>query len=244
MQTDAPSPPMTLARRLEDASGLDAAVDRLEPVVAGAARGRAGDILLGRWLGHAAHPLLSDLPIGCWTAAGLLDLFGGRSTHRAAQRLVGLGVAFVPITAATGWAEWSAASDRRVKRVGVVHAAGNTAAVVLYVASWRARRRGHHLRGAVLGLVGGGLAGFTGYLGGHMAFVRGAGHGARDTSPEPPVPAEHELIDARQAAELLNVDLAQIEAMVEADLLVPVSGSGADATFEPADVLAARLVGG
>ena len=55
------------------------------------ASGAAGcaDALTGRWLGHAVHPVLTDLPIGFWTSAFTLDLIGGRRSRAAAQRLVG-----------------------------------------------------------------------------------------------------------------------------------------------------------
>jgi hypothetical protein len=35
--------------------------------------GPVKDALSGDWLGHALHPLLTDLPIGTWTSAVLLD---------------------------------------------------------------------------------------------------------------------------------------------------------------------------
>ena len=136
-------------------------------------------MLQGRWLGHALHPLLTDVPLGCWLSANLLDLLGGRRSRPAAQRLVGLGLMAVPPTMATGWADWSTIEDDGPRRVGVVHAVGNAAVGSLYFLSWRARRRGRHLRGAALGLTGGLLAMGTGYLGGHLSFARGAGMGQR-----------------------------------------------------------------
>ena len=39
--------------------------------------GPAKDAISGVWLGHALHPLLTDLPIGTWTSAVLLDWLGG-----------------------------------------------------------------------------------------------------------------------------------------------------------------------
>ena len=69
----------------------------------------------GEWLGHALHPLLTDLPLGCWLSAGLLDLLGGRRGRPAAQRLVALGLLFVPVTAASGLVDWTSASDVRVR---------------------------------------------------------------------------------------------------------------------------------
>jgi uncharacterized membrane protein len=254
------SAPTWLTRQvdaLEANEALDAPVERLQPLAGKLAAGSAGPALQGRWLGHALHPLLTDFPLGCWAASGLLDLLGGKQSRRASQRLVGLGLAFVPITAASGMADWSTVEDQRVKRVGAVHAIGNTVVAALYYGSWRARRRGHHFNGVVLGMAGGIVAWGTGYLGGHMSFARGAGMGERGLHPDDPRAvgmggaggaawsgSEADLLGVGAAAELLGVDPAQIQAMVAGDLLVPVRGTGPDAEFSRAEVLAARLVGG
>lgn len=160
-----------------------AAVDRVGDVLAGPAarlgQGRLGATLRGEWLGHALHPLLTDLPLGCWLASGLLDLCGGRRTRIAARQLVGCGVLAAVPTAASGLADWSTVSDPRVRRVGTVHAVGNVIMLVVYALSWRARRRRKHWRGVGLGLIGGALGWATGYLGGHMSFNLGTGVGDR-----------------------------------------------------------------
>jgi uncharacterized membrane protein len=257
------SAPTWLTRQvdaLEQAEGLDRAVERLEPVAAKLAAGATGEALQGKWLGHAFHPLLTDFPLGCWAASGLLDLVGGKRSHHASQRLVGLGLAFVPLTAATGMSDWSGVDDRRVKRVGAVHAIGNTLVAALYYRSWRRRRRGHHLTGVVYGMAGGLVAWGTGYLGGHMSFARGVGTGERGLHQEESTlrrmggltgtvrgqvaDNDAELLDVWSAAALLDVDADQVQAMVAADLLVPASGSGSAAKFNRADVMAVRLVGG
>ncbi|MDQ6642413.1 MAG: hypothetical protein M3Y66_07965, partial [Actinomycetota bacterium] len=49
--------------------------------------------LRGGWLGHGVHPVLTDLPLGCWVSATLVDLVGGHQGRTAATRLVGIGVA-------------------------------------------------------------------------------------------------------------------------------------------------------
>jgi MFS family permease len=109
----------------------------------------------------------------------VLDVLGGKGSRTGARRLVGLGVLAVPITAATGLADWSTTSDARVRRVGAVHAIGNGVVGLAYLLSWRARRRGAHLRGKAWGFVGAGGAWITGYLGGHLSFGRGVGVGER-----------------------------------------------------------------
>ncbi|MCU1361331.1 MAG: Ferredoxin, 2Fe-2S, partial [Ilumatobacteraceae bacterium] len=160
---------------VEESSAVDGAVGAVDPVARRLTSGSRGDALRGEWLGHALHPLLTDFPLGCWAAASLLDIVGGRSARMAAQRLVGLGLMFVPLTAASGMADFAVVDDQRVRRVGAVHAIGNAIVAGVYLTSWRKRRHGLHLSGVVLSMVGGTVAWGTGYLGGHMSFARGAG---------------------------------------------------------------------
>jgi uncharacterized membrane protein len=246
--------PRTLRRSvaaLEGSTALDAAVAVVDPLADRVRASPGGDALRGEWLGHALHPLLTDFPLGCWTAAGLLDMVGGKRARPAAQRLIGLGLLFVPATAASGMADYPSAGEQRVKRVGAVHAIGNTMVACLYLMSWRRRRQGHHLRGVVLGMVGGVLAAGTGYLGGHMSFARGTGVGERGLTPQPSAADADEslvdvaaLIDIGAAAAMLQVHRDQIEALVAGELLIPVDGSGQTMRFREADVLAVRLAGG
>ncbi|HLM16951.1 MAG TPA: DUF2231 domain-containing protein [Acidimicrobiia bacterium] len=176
-----------LIERLEHADALDGAVGRLQEVARGLAAGGRGPVLQGEWLGHAFHPLMTDFPLGCWIGAGLLDIFGGRGARDAARRLVGMGLLAVPLTAATGMADWSAVDNAGPRRVGAVHMVGNVAVGGAYFLSWRARRRGHHALGVGWALAGGSLAWVTGYLGGHLSFARGVGVGARGLEVEEPV---------------------------------------------------------
>ena len=166
-----PPVPTALAwtRRLESLSALDPVVRTVRPfadaLVADPAR---RDLLRGAWLGHPLHPVLTDLPIGLWTSATVLDVVGGRTARPAARRLLGLGLLAAAPTAWTGWADWSALGERE-QRVGVVHASTNALAVVLFASSWLARRRGDHRRGQALGLAATTALGVGGYLGGHLA---------------------------------------------------------------------------
>ena len=161
--------------RLEDAAALDAAVQAVEPTIRSVfGTGARAAVLRGEWLGHAVHPLLTDLVLGTWTSASLLDLFGGDESSAAAQRLVGAGLLAVGPTAWAGWAEWSAAGPRD-KRVGLVHAVTNGVAISLYAASWVARVRGRHGSGARLAMAGAAAAGVGGYLGSHLALARKLG---------------------------------------------------------------------
>ena len=161
--------------RLENATALDGPVHALEPKIRALfGSGTRGSVLRGDWLGHAVHPLLTDLVIGTWTSATVLDLVGGSDSPVPAQRLIGTGLLAAGPTAWTGWAEWSAAGPRD-KRVGLVHAVTNGLAISVYAASWIARRRGRHATGARLALAGATVSGVGAYLGGHLAIARKVG---------------------------------------------------------------------
>jgi predicted membrane protein DUF2231 len=168
-------PPMIVrwTLRLEEATALDKPVQALAPSIRSAfGSGRRGSLLRGEWLGHAVHPLLTDVVLGTWTSATILDLLGGRDSSAAARRLVGTGLLAVAPTAWTGWAEWSAAPGQREKRVGLVHATTNGVAIGVYAASWVARRRGRHRTGVRLALAGAAVSGVGAYLGGHLTEAR------------------------------------------------------------------------
>ncbi|HEX8104828.1 MAG TPA: hypothetical protein VF533_19570, partial [Solirubrobacteraceae bacterium] len=85
----APSPLHLLAERLEGLSALDGVGKTVAKQVRGLlAPGTLKDTLSGTALGHALHPVLTDVVIGSWTSATLLDLIGGKSTDAAARKLI------------------------------------------------------------------------------------------------------------------------------------------------------------
>jgi nitrite reductase/ring-hydroxylating ferredoxin subunit/uncharacterized membrane protein len=168
-----------------DAVGAIAGIEPLDEPAATVAKkvrdtvpaGPVKDALSGTWLGHALHPLLTDLPIGTWTSAVVLDWLGGRSTQDAADRLIGLGLAFSLPTSITGMTEWADAepASDEVRRVGAVHAAANAGAALLFGASLAARKRGARGAGKALALAGAGVLTASGHLGGHLAYADGVG---------------------------------------------------------------------
>lgn len=155
---------------LEQDSALDGAVGTLaEYAEVLADRPRLLQVLRGdSWLGHSLHPPLTDLPLGAWMSASILDLLGPEGSEDAARRLIGLGLLGAVPTALAGLADWRSLSSQSDRRTGVVHAAGNTAALAAYTCSWMARRRGRNRLGVALALLGAGLSGGAGYLGGHL----------------------------------------------------------------------------
>jgi nitrite reductase/ring-hydroxylating ferredoxin subunit/uncharacterized membrane protein len=162
-----------LLDKLEKATALDNVGDRLQAATQAVIRPqRLRDLLHGVWLGHSLHPVLVQAPVGAFISAAVLDLLPGR--RRAATTLIAMGTATALPAAAAGLTDWaSLARDQR--RTGLVHAAGNTVALTLYVASLAARVRGRHGWGKALGFAGLSAAGASAYLGGHLSYKQGAG---------------------------------------------------------------------
>ena len=125
-------------------------------------------------LGHSLHPVLTDLPLGCWTSASLVDLLGGRAGRGAATRLVAVGLLAAGPTAYAGLASWSRLEGPE-RRLGAVHAIGNDVAIVFFAGSWLARARGNHWKGVRLALLGNLATAAAGHLGGVLALERGTG---------------------------------------------------------------------
>src|SRR5436309_9774195 len=99
--------------------------------------------------------MLTDVVIGSFTSASLLDLLVDGS-DAASQRLIGLGLlAYLP-TAAAGINDWADTEviDDGIRRVGLAHASFNAVGASLYALSWRARRRGSRRLGTAFGLAG------------------------------------------------------------------------------------------
>jgi nitrite reductase/ring-hydroxylating ferredoxin subunit/uncharacterized membrane protein len=167
-----------LAERVGAAAALDGPAEAVAGWVRGIVpKGPIKDTLSGTPLGHALHPFLTDLPIGTWTSAALLDVVGGRAARPASERLIAAGLLAAVPTAASGlndWADTTPASDS-VRRVGAVHAVANVAALGLYAASLAARRADRHGRGVALGLAGIGALTVGGHLGGHLSYAKGVG---------------------------------------------------------------------
>ncbi|CAA9270606.1 MAG: Ferredoxin, 2Fe-2S [uncultured Acidimicrobiales bacterium] len=136
--------------------------------------GRLKDLLSGTWLGHALHPMLTDVPIGFWTSAWTLDMVGGKKSGAAARKLVGLGILAAVPTAATGASDWADTTGGE-RRVGLVHAAANSAALAAFVASYLHRRKGNRAKGIGWGSVGALSATVGGHLGGHLIDALGVG---------------------------------------------------------------------
>lgn len=154
--------------------------DRLAPAVGKvfAAAGDRGsdvkDFLNGVWLGHALHPAITDIPVGAWTAALVMDAADGVSRNeglrQGASLAIGVGLVGAVGAAVTGLTDWSD-TDGKARRIGLAHGLLNLAAASLYAGSLVARANKHHAKGKALGVAGYGMAFFSAYLGGELVYT-------------------------------------------------------------------------
>src|SRR5512146_557414 len=91
--------------------------------------------LNGTWLEHPLHSVLTDVPIGGWTVAILLDLialtFGVQNLGLASGIAIGLGVLGALGAIATGFADWMDVDPPELA-VGIIHGIINFTATVLF----------------------------------------------------------------------------------------------------------------
>jgi nitrite reductase/ring-hydroxylating ferredoxin subunit/uncharacterized membrane protein len=164
-----------LASRIGELEGLDRGTG---PAARAAKRlippGLLKDVLSGSPLGHPLHPALTDVPIGSFTAATVIDLIGGERSEGTVEALLVLGIITTLPTASAGLADWSDTFGPE-QRIGLVHAVANVAALSLFAGSLAARRLGRRGLGRALGLAGESVLLTGGYLGGHLTYARGVG---------------------------------------------------------------------
>lgn len=145
--------------------------------------------LHGTGLGHPLHPTITDVPVGAWTAAAVLDVVDavspqGEGFRGAARTAVGVGVVGAAGAAVTGITDWQHTHDD-ARRLGLVHGVLNTAALGLQVLSWRDRGRQRTGRARLSGAVAYALVIGSGYLGGALVFRHGIGVSHADEQLEP-----------------------------------------------------------
>lgn len=167
-------------RTVEGQRWLDQPGYRLEHTLAlgfnllGTRGRRLQNLLHGTWLGHPIHPALTDVPLGAWTAALVLDGIDAVSSRpdgfrQAAHLAVGVGIVGGLGAAVTGLTDWQYTHDT-TRRAGLVHGVLNSAALGVYLVSWRDRHHGRLSRARTTGILGYCLVAAGSYLGGHLVF--------------------------------------------------------------------------
>ena len=155
----------------------DPLATRLQPLIKRAVSAPpVHDFLDGVWLGAPLHPPLTDVPVGAWTTALLLDtgsaLSGDRGLGAAADRALAVGTLAAVPTAVTGLNDLRDLTGQS-RRIAMVHATANVVGLSLSTASLAYRRTGR--RGLARGLSGAGylISSVAAHLGGKLSFGLG-----------------------------------------------------------------------
>jgi nitrite reductase/ring-hydroxylating ferredoxin subunit/uncharacterized membrane protein len=131
------------------------------------------NFLNGTWLGHPLHAVLTDVPVGAWTAALIFDgleMMSGRDEFAtASDTAVAIGIAGALGAAVTGMADWQDA-DAPARRPGMIHGILNLSGTALFTASLISRRRKSRNVGRILGALGYGVMTAAARLGGKMVY--------------------------------------------------------------------------
>jgi nitrite reductase/ring-hydroxylating ferredoxin subunit/uncharacterized membrane protein len=194
---------------IENQDWLGEAGDAIQPVIIKAfkAGGETGqkikNFLHGTWLGHPLHPVLTDVPIGSWTVAAVLDgieLAGNDDYKSGADAAIAIGITGALASAVTGLTDWTGTTKKR-RKVGLMHGLLNLTATGLYVTSLILRQR-KDSRGAAItfAMIGYGVTTAAAYLGGNLVYGEQTGVDHTATAAEYPkdfvaVLPESELVE-------------------------------------------------
>ena len=169
----------TSQRIVEALPFLDGIAERFQPKVQEAVDAggtKARNVLDGVWFEVPLHPVLTDVPIGSWTAALVfdgLDLVTGKQPVRnAADASIVFGVVGALGAATTGLSDWRYLRGGS-RRMGVAHGLLNVIALVLNIISLILRATGRRNAGRLAFLSGYSISGMAAHLGGELSYNYG-----------------------------------------------------------------------
>jgi nitrite reductase/ring-hydroxylating ferredoxin subunit/uncharacterized membrane protein len=180
---------------IEKQEWLDTAAEQGQKAISAAyeGAGEAGqkvkNFLHGTWLGHPLHSAVTDVPVGAWTAAVVLDAMsdvtGKRELQKGADAAIAVGLAGAGVSAITGLTDWQS-TDGRARQIGMLHGLMNTAGMMLFAASLIARKRDERTKGRGLSMLGFAVAMGAAYLGGKLVYSErvGTDHSVGQKFPE------------------------------------------------------------
>jgi len=178
------TPDITGGFDCEESPKTKAVEEKLQKLVhkAFASTGPSGqklkNFLNGIWLGHPLHAVLTDVPVGAWTAALIcdgLEIMSGRDEFAtASDTAVAIGIAGAVGAAVTGVADWQDA-DAPARRLGMIHGLLNLSGTALFTASLISRRRKSRNVGQILSALGYGVMTAAARLGGKMVYEHRVG---------------------------------------------------------------------
>lgn len=217
-----------ITKAIDQQEWLEPVADSMQSAVRGTydAMGPAGrqveDFLNGTWLGHPLHPVLTDLPVGAWTATVVLDalhiLTGKKGFGTGADAAAALGVGGGMAAGVAGLTDWQHLRGHP-RRIGTAHALFNGAAALLFTTSLVLRKLKLRALGQLTALLGLGMVGLGGYLGGHLVFKQriGVNHASAAQVPD-------EFTPVMEAAALEEGQMQRVEVNDTPVLLVRKDG--------------------
>ena len=143
---------------------------------------RPRTILAGPY-GHPFHATVVTIPIGAWTASIVFDIIALFASDPeafgvGAVWLIGIGIVGALIAAVFGLMDLQTlAQGSKARRVALSHMTLNTVGIVLFAVSFFIRLGAGYdevsVAGFIVSLVAFGAVGFSGYLGGELAYHYG-----------------------------------------------------------------------
>ncbi len=130
------------------------------------------DLLHGTWLGHALHPVITDVPVGALTVTLFLDLIG---QVEGAKWATLVGVLGMVGAALTGIADYTG-TDGKTRRYGTIHSLLMSVSLLLYLTSVLIRFdviAGTHQLAMAIAIAGYALLALGAYVGGELVFGLG-----------------------------------------------------------------------
>ncbi|HVF02978.1 MAG TPA: Rieske 2Fe-2S domain-containing protein [Rubrobacteraceae bacterium] len=170
----------TISERIVDRlPWLDGLAEKTQPKVQEAID-RGGvtlrNALDGVWIEVPLHPVLTDVPVGSWTAAITLDAIdlvsGSKAVRNAADGALAVGVVGGFAAAAVGISDWRYLSGGS-RRMGMAHGLLNTVGLALNTTSLILRATGRRNAGRLAFLAGFSINGIGAHLGGELSYNYG-----------------------------------------------------------------------
>jgi nitrite reductase/ring-hydroxylating ferredoxin subunit/uncharacterized membrane protein len=146
------------------------------------------NVLHGSWLGHPVHATVSDIPVGAWSTALVLDtaeiVFGKKELGPGADAAVAIGLVGASAASISGLADWKHTKGS-TQRTGLLHGLLNGVATMLYLLSFVLRKSGARGPGQLVSTLGFACTAAGSYLGGELVFDRLVGVSRAESPDEP-----------------------------------------------------------
>jgi uncharacterized membrane protein len=154
--------------------------------------------------GHPIHPMLVVFPIGLWVFSLVADLIYAGNHNEVwrdtAYYAMAGGVIGALAAAIPGAIDLFSMTDRDTKRIGIIHMTLNLTIVVLFLINlwWRTQVASEAVGPVWLSIISVGLLLVSGWLGGEMVYVRGAGVSSEAFAPGTTTTTTRVIVERRR----------------------------------------------